>query len=92
MLDRSTTVVLDGNHRLAALLREARDPADLSVVVFRVRETVDRGESGSAPEMHVSADTREGGWTGFNPDVHLAITSPPHVPISFARIEYWGCL
>jgi hypothetical protein len=72
------TVVLDGNHRLAAALRLARERARVGdpiprAFVFELQEGTRTPEAHQPPESgaKVPEAQRDKEWTGFNPDVHF---------------------
>ena len=68
------TVVLDGNHRLAALLRaESIRADDRPLIVFRLGEIPALRKSDIIePDEHKPAENTDKCWFGFNPDVDLA--------------------
>ena len=70
------TVVLDGNHRLAALLRQ-QQTSDMKqrLIVFQLREVpegrTDQQLEAVTPSKHFPDNVHDYSWEGFNPDVCL---------------------
>ena len=70
---KDCTVVLDGNHRLAALFRDrANDLTEKRLIVFQLKETTDSPGTNPQQTKHTPENDCDDLWYGFNPDVYLA--------------------
>ena len=80
----NTTIVLDGNHRLAALLRQPKERREQSLIVFQLREvpedqTPEPRVKTVTPSMRLSKDQLDHAWVSFNPDL-CRVKDPDALP------------